>query len=164
MNSEINEATEKYAKTNYPNAIGKPYSQADFYAGATSDAAKEYWVAQFQSQKQSAVWVKASEHPHKEGTYFCKHFLYKSELRYVYTFKNGIWYDQSTEEKLQLDERFYWLDETPQPQLSDEEIEKLAEKEYPYKDVSVFDSWKFFNLQQNISRTAFIKGYKAALQ
>jgi hypothetical protein len=46
----------------------------------------------------------------------------------------------------------FWLDETPQSQVSDEEIENMAKKEYP-DDKCFIDR-----------KVGFIRGFKAALQ
>jgi hypothetical protein len=47
--------------------------------------------------------------------------------------------------------------------VSDEEIEKMAEKEYPFK-VSNKPIRHFINTIKEVSRKAFIKGFKSALQ
>jgi hypothetical protein len=55
--------------------------------------------------------------------------------------------------------------------VSDEEIEKMAEKEYPY-EVKKFEDFEvsnksiqhFINTVKEVSRKAFIKGFKSALQ
>lgn len=78
----------------------------DFKTGALSDAAKEYWQAQFQ-QTQNNVWVKASERlPEVAGDYFCKTNIGKA----VYFFdgkKFPYWLMDSTLASIE------WLDENP---------------------------------------------------
>lgn len=59
------------------------------------------------AQEQKPVWVKATQHPRQNGRYFCKHILYKSEIKHVYEFKDGSWLDDG----MQLKQSFYWLDE-----------------------------------------------------
>lgn len=116
MNTELNEAAEKYAEMSYDSFIKtakqfginthppflKEGFKTQFIQTVKSDAAKQYWYAQWQAEQKQMP--------------------------------------------------------------TDEEIEKLAEKEYPYANESVFNSWKRFNHYQSINRKAFINGFKSALQ
>ena len=110
----LNEAAKKYAKETYPNSIGKPYSQADFYSGAISDAAKEYWYERFQQEQSAGVWVKVSERlPKTEGVYTVKRRFSTEQEKAEYTgsvftnydgYKVIEWLDESKEQKQLSDE------------------------------------------------------------
>ncbi len=164
MNSEIKEAAENYAEkrgfrvpydgsNEFYDAKVIKYSIEGFKEGALSYAAKQYWFAQFQSQKQSAVWVKASGIDKK---------LYPKTTTFI-RYNNGEDKDLGDFGLItELIENGWndveYLDETPQPQLSESEIEKLAAKEYPLESCLNEDmKYSYCDLQNG-----FIKGYIAA--
>lgn len=121
-------------------------------------------------QKQSAgVWidVKTGKMPEK-GKFFCVKTkgVYSSWERY-----NGKQTDEQFRNVLVDSGVDYWLDETPPKQLSDEDIEKLVEKEYPLMtEEEFYNSPRDFDYMYNdhlsaivIDRANYIKGFKAAL-
>jgi len=158
MNSDkIKEAAEKYAEKK---SFRKPYDGStsfqddkiydcandSFDDGALSDAAKEYWFAQFQSQqKQTAVWVVKSYSSQiaDTGDYYVQFSLENESAG-----KNLFLSSDDEEDYFEMAD---YLNSTPQPQLSESEIEKLAEKEYPQGGMC----------KSQLVR-AFIKGYKSA--
>lgn len=156
MSDNINEAAEKDAIFNF---VTSPENQTN------KDV--KWWIIfkflpfykQFQQQQNSAgVWVKASEKPEKEGWYLCKWRLDKYGLKGLYKWNGKFWTDELN---MQLKQSFYWLDESATQQLtelSDAEIEAMAEKEFPV-DKSEIDDYDWNKDERN----AFIKGYKAAI-
>jgi hypothetical protein len=184
MNSDkINEAAEKYAENYHFGTYSKEKDAAHkrgFEAGALSDAAKEYWFAQFEleklkketlamcdialelnskigtehqsQQKQTAVWVKASERLPEEN--ICIDIIGKSAKGRIDIYSWDSMMQFFRPYKHEADELYEWLDEAQQKQLSNEEVQALAEKE-TYVDIAT-------NFELRIMKQAFIKGFNTA--
>lgn len=126
-----------------------------------------YAQEQLQLNKQvgAGVWIAASERlPDKEGIYIVKRYFSEQSEKAEYTGSVFTNYEGYVVKE--------WLDETPtQPiSLSDDEIEKMAEKEYP--DEQLFEgnervvylansNIEASNQMQQHRRNAYITGAKA---
>lgn len=171
MEKKINEAAEKYAENKlmekaqgyarkyWTNYLG--CATSSFLAGVKSDAAKEYWQAQFQ-QTQNNVWVKASERlPEKD---ISKDVIGKSKTGRIDIYSYDSMMDFFRPYKHEADELYEWLDETHKIQtISEEEIKALAEKEVREDSIlSVVQSFSWKELF-GYGQDKFIKGFKSCL-
>lgn len=165
MNNKINEAAEKWSEDNGLKNAGVLVLDGSHWrkltntwiAGALSDAAKEYWFAQFELEKLKKETIAmcdiALELNSKIGT---EHQSQQKQRADIDKEDVKRWFQLLVgkgEEAMKAD-----IQETfsqPQKQLSNEEIEKLAEKEYPfYEGVNKVELF--------LDRNAFIKGFNAA--
>lgn len=163
MEKKIEAAAEKYSELNYATAPKQSTSDADyikdvsyfsFKSGVYSDAAKEYWQAQFQ-QTQNNVWVKASERLPDSNFHvnmFCCRYVMISNEYYN-------WNVHKIKEMLESSYEIEWLDESYKT-ISEEEIKALAEKEFPMPVTgNKFGEQELCKQHRDI----YIKGFKSCL-
>jgi hypothetical protein len=135
----INDAAENYADHSSIKYVLKQW----FIDGVKSDAAKQYWYAQFKAEQKPIgnVWVDVKDRLPDVGVLGCVSVLclVNKANHYILDFieddgRKNFYLNQRNVFENWTEYVTHWqylqpLDETPAPQLTDEEIEKLTDKE-----------------------------------